>query len=81
MVGIGGEVGCIQYGREDGNPPYWMAASPATKTKAGLFEFLNADTPTPVPARYCLPFDALKDIVVHFVNTGLRTPAVDWEEI
>ncbi len=81
LVGIGGEVGCAQYSREDGNPPYWMATSLATKTKEGYVDFLMADTATPVPARYCLPFDAVKDIVVYFQNTGLRNPAVNWEEI
>jgi hypothetical protein len=58
-----------------------MATPPATKTKAGLSEFLNADTSTPVPACYCLPFDAVKDIIVRFVTTGPRNPAADWEEI
>ncbi|MGO9005588.1 MAG: Imm1 family immunity protein [Beijerinckiaceae bacterium] len=81
LVGIGGDIGCTQYSREDGNPPYWMATTPATKNKQGAVDFLIADMATPVPARYCLPFDAVKDIILYFQNTGLRNPAVDWEEI
>jgi hypothetical protein len=81
LVGIGGAIGCTQYSRADGNPPYWMATSPSTKHKEGVVDFLIADTATPVPARYCVPFDAVKDIIVYFQNTGLRNPAVDWDEI
>jgi hypothetical protein len=81
LVGIGGEVGCTQYSREDGSPPYWMAMSSATTTKEGYVDFLMADTATPVPLRYCLPFDAVKDIIVYFQDTGLRSPDVNWEEI
>jgi Immunity protein Imm1 len=81
LIGIGGDIGCAQFSCEDGNTPFWIATSPATKAEEGFVDFLMADTPTPVPARYCLPYDAVKDIIVHFVNTGLRNPAADWEQI
>jgi len=91
LVGIAADIGCTQYSREDGNPPYWMASSPSTRSLAtrtlarrneeGVVNFLMADTATPVPVRYCLPFDVVKDIIVYFLDTGLRSPAVDWEEI
>jgi hypothetical protein len=81
LVGIGGDIGCTQYSRGDGNPPYWMATSSVTKAEEGYVDFLVANTATHVPLRYCLPFDAVKDIVVYFQNTGLRNPAVNWEEI
>jgi Immunity protein Imm1 len=81
LVAIGGDIGCTQYSRGDGNPPYWMATSSATKAEEGYADFLMADTAAPMPMRYCLPFDAVKDIVVYFQNTGLRNPAVNWEEI
>jgi hypothetical protein len=81
LIGIGGDIGCTQYSRADGIQPYWMATSSATKEKQGFIDFLAADTSTSVPARFCLPFEAIAQIATHFVERGLRDRSADWEEI
>jgi hypothetical protein len=81
LVGLGGSLGCVQYSRQDGNAPYLMATTEVAKLNNQHVEFLIGNTPTPVPARYCLPFDVVKKISIHFLNTGDPEPAVTWEEI
>jgi hypothetical protein len=44
-------------------------------------EFLVGGTPTPIPMRYILPYDLVKKIAVHFLETGEREPDVSWEQI
>jgi hypothetical protein len=44
-------------------------------------EFLVGGTATPIPTRYILPYDLVKIIAVHFLETGEREPNVLWEEI
>jgi hypothetical protein len=79
-IGVG-EPGCVQHTPSDINPPYLMAVSPGQEYGDGHFEFLAGGTPTPVAARYCLPFSLVKKIVMEFQETGLRSSAVSWEEI
>ncbi len=79
MVGIGGNVGCVQYSRGDGAPPYLMAVSSRPPMKRGCVEFLTANTPTPIAARYILSFDEVKTIAIHFFKTGERSNAVSWQ--
>jgi hypothetical protein len=79
MAGIGGNVGCVQFSRSDGSPPYLMAVSSHPPMKRGCVEFLTADTPTPVAARYIISFDELKTIAIHFLKTGQQTDAVSWQ--
>ena len=81
LIDIAGDVGCAQYGRSDGEPPYLMAVSPhPPPVKVGYVEFLSGGTPTPVAARYIISFDELKQIACHFLNTGGRSDAVSWQE-
>jgi hypothetical protein len=79
MVGIGGNVSCVQYSRSDGSPPYLMAVSSRPPMKRGCVEFLTADTPTPIAARYIISFDELKMIAIHFLKTGERSDIVSWQ--
>jgi hypothetical protein len=58
-----------------------MAVSRDPDVSKEFFEFLIGDTPSPVPSRFCPPFDTLKDIAAYFQMTGERSPAVSWEEI
>jgi hypothetical protein len=81
LVGIGGDVGCTQYSSENGSPPYWMALCVGKDHGTEVVDFLMADTATPIPIRYCLPFDVMKKVIVYFQEAGYRSPAVDWEEI
>jgi hypothetical protein len=44
-------------------------------------EFLVGGTSTPIPTRYILPYDLVKRIAVHFLETGERKADVMWEEV
>ena len=81
LLGIGGPRGCVQYSRLDGQPPYLMAVSEDVQPLDEYFDFLISDTASPVPSRYCPPFDTVKNIAADFLMTGERSPAVSWEHI
>ena len=76
LVGIGGNLGFVEHRRIDGDLPYLVAVSPDPPIKSGEVEFLTANTPTPIRARYILSFDELKQIAIHFlkrrVNVAMR---------
>ena len=82
-LGLGGMIGSVQHSKTDGQPPYLMAVSKDFKdgNKPKFVEFLAAHTPTPVPSRYCIDFDLLKQVAVYFLETGHRSSAVSWEEL
>ena len=80
MIGMGRGVGCAQYSRSDGEPPYLMAVSPQRNMKNGHVDFLVNNTPTPFAARYILTFEQVKTISLHFLATGDRSGAVTWHE-
>jgi immunity protein Imm1 of predicted polymorphic toxin system len=81
VCGIGSDLCCVEHMRSTGDVPYLMAISADPPMKSGDAEFLTANTPTPIPARYILSFDELKQIALHFLETGERSGAVRWEEI
>jgi hypothetical protein len=81
MVGIGGEVGCVQYSRSDGEPPYLVAVPPRPHMTSGDVEFLTGNTLTPVPARNIVSFEELKQIAIYFLQTGERSDVVSWEPV
>jgi Immunity protein Imm1 len=81
LIGIGGAVGCAQFSRSDGEPPYLMAVAPDPVPEHKQVEFLCGNTPTPVPSRYILPFDKIKDIASQFRRSGRCSTDVSWEEI
>ena len=43
--------------------------------------FLVGGTPTPVPTRYVLPYDLVKEVALYFLKTGQRKPDLGWDEI
>src|ERR1700730_7277429 len=57
VLGIGGNVGCVQHSRSQGESTNLLAVSARPPLKRGYVEFLTADTPTPVAARYIINFD------------------------
>ena len=67
--------------QSDGDLPYLMAVSHNPPMRSGDAEFLTANTPTPVPARYILSVEELKEIALHFLETGERSDAFAWENI
>ena len=79
--GIGGDVSFVQFCRNDGVPPYLVAVPPQPHIASGYVEFLTANTPTPIPARNILRFDELKQIALHFLETGKRSGAFLWDSI
>ncbi len=81
VFGMGFDVACVEHSRIDGDLPYLMAVSREPRMKTGEMEFLAANTPTPIAARYILSFDELKEIALHFLTTGDRSNAVSWEPI
>jgi hypothetical protein len=80
-LGIGGNVGCVQHSQTNGKAPYLMAISADPPMKGGYVEFLTANTPTPIAARYIVNFDELKAIAIHFLKTGERSDRVLWQEL
>lgn len=80
-LGIGKEVCFVQHGPSNGDPPYLLALGPQDFWKHECADFLVGDTPSPIPQRFCLPFEMAIDIVAYFLETGERCPAVCWEEI
>jgi hypothetical protein len=81
MVGIGRSLGCVQYSRSDGKAPFLMAVSARPPMTCGYLEFLTADTPTPIAARYIVSFDEVKTIAKEFLDTGRMSNAVSWQEL
>lgn len=79
MIGVGGNVGCAQYSRSDGSPPCLMAVSSRPAMKRGCVEFLTANTPTPIAARYIIGFDEVKAIAIDFLKAGERSNVVSWQ--
>jgi hypothetical protein len=66
----------------DGDTNPYSAAVEAD-VQAGIVapEFMCGGTATPVPTRYCVPYEVMKIVAVHFMETGARNPDVVWEEI
>jgi hypothetical protein len=81
LIGIGGPVGCAQYSRADGSPPYLMAMVSNSVVPKDYTGFLAGGTLSPVPARYILPFENVKEIAIYFRQTGARSATVSWEEL
>jgi hypothetical protein len=80
-LGIGKNIGFVQHSPADGNTPYLLAVAPEKVCDQESVEFLVGDTPTPIPQRFCLPFEMVQQIVGYFIDTGERSPVFSWEEI
>jgi hypothetical protein len=81
-VGLSADIGCVQHAPSDGGLPYLMATDPnESHASADDVSFSVGGTDTPIARRYCIPFQRVQQIVAHFMETGNRSPTVDWEEI
>lgn len=80
LVGVG-PIGCVQRSAANGSPPYLMAVSAPIEATGGFVEFLTGGTPTPVPRQYCMEWAIVREVVGYFVERGLPSPNVGWEEI
>lgn len=81
LLGVGPERGCVQFSGTDGSRPYLMALADDDRDDEEYMEFLTANTDTPIPRRYCLPMDEIRQISSVFLTTGQRSGSVTWEEV
>ncbi len=81
LVGVSTTLGCAQYSEKDGSPPYLMATDIPPAAHDGYMEFLTANTDTPVPLKFCLPMERIREVIHEFVRTGARSDKVEWEAI
>jgi hypothetical protein len=81
LLGVGTDWCCVQHSPSDGSLPYLMAVGRPEGSTKTFKEFLTANTLTPVMERYCLPFEIMKGIAMHFLDHGERLASVTWEEI
>jgi hypothetical protein len=80
-LGVGKHVGFVQHSSSDGDAPYLLAVGAENCGDQDYVEFLVGNTPTPIPQRFILSFDTVKEIAGCFIETGERSRAVCWEEI
>jgi hypothetical protein len=80
-IGFTDECASIQYSASSGLPPYFMAISDEAIDDSEYIEFLAGDTPTPISRRYCLPTVKAIRIVNDFVQLGIRSKGMTWEEV
>jgi len=78
-IGVG-EIGFAEYDR-DGDALYMLALTKRNVIEGIDEDFLAGGTPTPMPARFCMPFDEVIKIAVHFLESGNACPLFSWEEI
>jgi len=81
LLGVGPGQCCVQHSASSGEPPYLMAVGDSKAPLDEYVEFLSGNTLTPVARRYCVSFDLMTEVVVHFVAHGDRLPTLEWEEI
>lgn len=82
-MGIGGPVGCAQYASSDGEPPYLMAVMKPLQppVPTGEYVFLCGGQETPISADHCVPYAVLRAVAIYFMETGRRSPDVNWVEV
>ena len=80
-IGIGSDVSFAQYRKISGALPYLVAVPPHPRLKVRYVDFLINNTPTPIPGRYVLTFEEMKQIALHFLETGERSESFVWESI
>lgn len=61
--------------------PYALECMADEQSGVEPIEFLVGGTPTPIPTRYCLPYELVRDIAVCFLKSGERDSRVVWESI
>lgn len=80
-VGVGRELGFVQHSDEGRTPPYLLARRPdteVTQTDLDFVEFSQGGTLTPIPRNLCIPMSIVRDICVHYFNSGDLPEWVDW---
>jgi len=82
-VGLADDMGCVQHSRTDGSLQYLVTVAPDyDRSNADEYvDFLFGNTATPIPRRNCIPLHLLKQIVKEFLEMGVRSNIVEWEEV
>jgi hypothetical protein len=80
LLGLGPNLGCVQFSAVDGSPPYLMAVNTTPYCVERSLSFLIGGTPSPVPGRYLFPLHIISKIAERFVETGDRKDDIVWEE-
>jgi Immunity protein Imm1 len=80
MIGLGAELCCAQHSLTDGNSPYLVAYLASERMQTGEEEFLISGAPTEVQRSQCIPLNVLLDVAAYFVETGEKSPIVQWED-
>jgi hypothetical protein len=78
MLGIGPKFGFAQYKASDGEPPYFITAKDAGNASRCFYEYWAGGTLSEIPVKYCLPIDIIRELAVHFFETGQRGSSAKW---
>jgi len=81
LVGLGGEVGYINYKPKGNGPPYYSSVNTAIDAKDEgyiCFEFGGAESN--IPSRNLLPFETILDALTTFFETGKFPDGLHWEQ-
>ncbi|CAN5154424.1 hypothetical protein BH11CYA1_BH11CYA1_07270 [soil metagenome] len=78
-VGIDGQVAFVQYSNTNGDPPYLVAQARTIVTKK-KHDFIVTGSPTEVDGKCCLPFSEFEKVVCDFMETGQKSPFVEWAD-
>jgi hypothetical protein len=81
LLGLGPDMGFVQFSSSDDEPPYLIAVSEAFAAAEGDVDFLIGGEIAPFPRRLCLPIAVVAEIVEAFLLTGERKTDISWEEI
>ena len=80
MIGLGPSLCSAQHSSVDGDSRYLVAYLESERMQTGEVEFLLSKSPTEISRRQCFPLKILLDVAAHFVETGRRSPKVQWED-
>jgi Immunity protein Imm1 len=80
MIGLGPKLCCAQHSSTNGDSPYLVAYLESEGMQTGEVEFLLSKSPTEILRRHCFPLKVLLDVAAYFVETGKRSPIVQWED-
>jgi Immunity protein Imm1 len=80
MIGLGPELCCAQHSLTNGDSRYLVAYLKSERMQTGEVEFLLSKSPTEILRRQCFPLKVLLDVAAYFVETGKKSPIVQWED-
>ncbi len=79
-LGVGLPYGFVQFSKT-GDPPYLVASANGETNLDDEMEFDSNGTPTPIPRRFCMPYDRVVDIIISFFINHEMPHFSKWEEI